>query len=214
MNRKIVFASTLVAAIALALLASLRAAEPAKTPAPAAPEIKLPPGWTAEDMQACIVANTPGKMQEYLTRSAGTWQGKVNMWMNPGADPVKAECKSVVTPIMDGHFIKVEMSGDLPGMGGYNGLAFFGYDNAAKQFVTTCFDNQGTGILPGTGQLSADGKVMTWTYTFTCPLNGKPTAMRQVETTTGSKTKTMEIFTAEPKSGKEFKMMFIELTKE
>lgn len=212
MLRKTLFASTLTIALSLPLF--LKSKTIAEEPKPTQPALKLPPGWTMEDMQTCILANTPGKMQEYLTQGVGTWHGKLNMWMFPGADPIKAECKSVVTSIMDGHFIKVVMTGDLPGMSAYDGLAFFGYDNAAKRFVTTCFDNQSTGILPGTGQLSADGKVMTWTYTFTCPLNGKPASMRQVETTTGAKTRTVEIFTIEPKSGNEFKMMTIELTKE
>ena len=38
--------------------------------------------------------------------------------------------------------------------------------------------------------------------------------MREVETITGPNTKTLEMFGTDPKSGKEFKMMSIELTKE
>jgi len=75
-------------------------------------------------------------------------------------------------------------------------------------------DNQGTGIMNGTGELSADGKVLTWTYTFNCPLTKKPTPMREIETITGDKTKTLEIYSVEPKSGKEYKMMVIEFTKD
>ena len=30
------------------------------------PEMKLPPGWTEEDMKACMAAATPGKMQALL----------------------------------------------------------------------------------------------------------------------------------------------------
>ncbi len=37
--------------------------------------------------------------------------------------------------------------------------------------------------------------------------------MREVETITGPKTKTLEMFGADPQTGKEFKMMSIELTK-
>jgi hypothetical protein len=37
--------------------------------------------------------------------------------------------------------------------------------------------------------------------------------MRQIETNTGPNTKTLEVFGVEPKSGKEFKMMQIELTR-
>src|SRR5688572_914317 len=83
-------------------------AEPAKEKAAAAPEMKLPPGWTAEDMQACMMAATPGKKHEELAKGAGTWQGKQTMWMWDGAEPVKSEVTSKVTPIMDGRYVKVE----------------------------------------------------------------------------------------------------------
>ena len=42
--------------------------------------------------------------------------------------------------------------------------------------------------------MSADGKTMTWKYMFNCPVTKKPTPMRQVETTTGPGTKTLEMF--------------------
>jgi len=205
----------LIIALALPLfLKSKTIAEEPKPAQPAQPALKLPPGWTMEDMQAIIAAGTPGKMQQYLAKGAGVWHGKNTMWMMPGADPIKAECKFTVTSIMDGRYTQVELTGDMPGMGPYKGLALYGFDNVTQKFTSTCIDNQGTGIMTGTGELSADQKVMTWTYTFNCPLNKKPTPMRQVETTTGEKTKTLEIYSAEPKSGKEYKMMVIELTKE
>ena len=47
--------------------------------------MQLPPGWTAEDMQAMMAAGTPGKMHEHLAKDVGMWQGKTTMWMAPGA---------------------------------------------------------------------------------------------------------------------------------
>jgi len=216
MNRKTLIASTLIATLTITLLTISRAAEPAKDAktAPAQPEMKLPPGWTMEDMQACIQAGTPGKMQEYLTKGAGVWRGKNTMWMAPDSEPIKAECTCTITSIMDGRYVKAELKGEMPGMGAYNGLGIYGFDNVSQKFTSTLIDNQGTGIMTGTGELSADGKVLTWTYTFNCPLTKKPLPMREIETITGPKTKTLEIFSTEPKSGKEFKMMVIEFTKE
>src|SRR5262245_25550309 len=75
-NRMI--AAALLAAVALAaVVASLATAESSKeAKAPAQDEIPLPPGWTAEDVQAMMAAATPGKMQERLVKDAGVWQGK------------------------------------------------------------------------------------------------------------------------------------------
>ena len=177
------------------------------------PELKLPPGWTAEDMQKCIVAGTPGKMHKHLAKGLGEWEGTSTMWMSPGAEPMKSESSSKVTPMMDGRFVQCEMNGDMPGMGPYKGLGIYGYDNVGGKFQCTWVDNHGTGMMIGTGELSGDGKTTNWTFTANCPITQKSTIMREVETITGPNTKTLEMYGADPKSGKEFKMMKIELTK-
>lgn len=178
------------------------------------PEMKLPPGWTAADMQACMLAGTPGKMHELLARDAGEWQGKCSMWMPPGGgEPMTSAVTSTATPILDGRFLKVEVAGKMPGMGPYSGHGLYGFDNVSQKFVSTWIDNHITGIMYGTGELSPDGKKLTWTYNYNCPVTKKPAVIREVETITGPNTKTLESFGADPKSGKEYQMMRIELTR-
>lgn len=215
MNLRKLSAAVCVAAIAVsAVIGSIAIADSPKESKPAVQaEFKLPPGWTEADMKACMLAGTPGKMHEELAKEAGVWHGKTTMWMYPDAEPMKSECSSTVTPIMDGRYIKVEMKGEMPGMGPYNGFGIYGFDNVSKKFVGTWIDNHSTGIMNGVGELSDDGKVMTWKYTYNCPVTSKPAVLREVETVTGPNTKTFEMFGVEPKSGKEFKMMSIEFTK-
>jgi hypothetical protein len=67
--------------------------------------------------------------------------------------------------------------------------------------------------MTGTGELSKDGKVMTWNYTYNCPITKKQAVMRQVETYTSPTTMTLDMYTNDPKSGKEYKCMHIDLTK-
>lgn len=216
MNTKRLLALTVITA--LSLMAIVRTATtadaPKETKAPAAPEFKLPPGWTEADLQACVLAATPGKMHERLAKGIGEWTGKNTMWMYPGADPMKSECTSSAKSIMDGRFVQVDMSGEMPGgLGPFRGLGIYGYDNVSKKFNCTMIDNQGTGMMTGTGDLSADGKTITWNCTFNCPLNGKPAAVRQIETLNGPDSMSLEMFGPDPKSGKEFKMMTIEFTR-
>jgi hypothetical protein len=205
--------SALVAAVGL--VAVVMAAEPGKDQKTggAAGEMQLPPGWTLEDMQACMAAGTPGKMHEHLLKGVGVWEGKSKMWMVPGSPPVESTCTSTVTSMMDGRYVKVEMAGEMPGMGPYNGLGIYGFDNVAGRFASTWVDNHSTGLMNGTGELSSDGKVLTWNFTFHCPLTKKPAVMREVETITGEGTKTLEMFGPDPKSGKEYQVMRIEFTK-
>jgi len=210
--------------IAPALLASFgfaafavsvaRADTPAEAPSADQMQMQLPPGWTMEDMQAMMFAATPGKMHERLAQDVGTWKMESTMWMHPGADPVTSTGSSKISPVMDGRFFLTEMSGEMPGMGPYSGLAISGYDNVSQEFVSTWVDNMGTGVANGTGELSDDGKTITWEYTYNCPVTKKPVVLREIDTTTGPGTKTLEMYGTDPKTGEEFKMMEIELTKE
>lgn len=211
MNRRNAFALALVAAFALVGLAA-DAPKDTRTKTGEG-TLKLPPGWTVEDMQACVVAGTPGKMHEFMARGVGTWRGKNTMWMGPGAEPVRCESTATVTSVMGGRYLKAEMSSDVPGMGPYSGLGIYGFDNVLGKFVATWIDSQSTGIMTGTGELSDDGKTLTWTYTYQCPLTKKPATVRSLETYTSPTTWTMEMFGVDPKSGKEFQMTRIEFTK-
>jgi hypothetical protein len=215
MTIKKLLSLVVISAIALIVFArSVAADEAPKDSKPAAaPEFKLPPGWTEADMQACVLASTPGRMHERLAKTIGKWEGKNTMWMYPGADPIKTDCSSTVTAIMDGRFTKCEMAGDMPGMGPFQGLGIYGYDNVSRKFVCTMIDNHNTGMMNGTGELSADGNTITWNFTFNCPITGKPAIIRQIETMTSPDTMTLEMDAPEPKTGKEYKMMAIEFKK-
>jgi hypothetical protein len=158
-------------------------------------------------------AATPGKMHERLASGVGAWRGASLMWMGPDTEPVKTEFTSTVTSILDGRFTKCEITGDMPGMGPFNGVGIYGFDNTSQKLVANWIDNCNTAIMAGTGELSPDGKQLTWTYTFNCPLTKKPTVLREVETITGPNTKTLETFGADPKTGKEYKMMSAAFTK-
>lgn len=215
MNCKKVFPFAAIAALGFVLaVRGIATAEPSKDSKPASqPEFKLPPGWTADDMKSCMLAATPGKMHERLAKGIGKWEGKNTMWMYPGAEPIKSDCSSTVTPLMDGRFTKCEMAGEMPGMGPFSGLGIYGFDNVSQKFVCTMIDNHNTGMMNGVGDLSSDGQTITWNFTFNCPLTGKPAVMRQIEKITGQDTMSLEMFGPDPKSGKEFKMMTIDFTK-
>ena len=148
-----------------------------------------------------------------LAGDAGTWKGKQQMWMPGSTEAMTSDVSSTITPMMDGRYTKVEVSGEMPGMGPYTGLGIYGFDNVSQQFVCTWIDNHSTGTMNGVGELSKDGKTITWQFSYNCPITKKPTAMRQVETNTGPNAKKLEMFGNDPKSGKEYKMMTMELTR-
>jgi len=212
--RKLIVPVFVAAAGIAALVGSLAIADAAKETAPAGqPEMKLPPGWTMDDMKACIEAGAPGKMQQLLAKDAGEWTGKSTMFMGPEGPPMTSECTSAVSVIMDGRYVKVEMKGDMPGMGPYHGGGIYGYDNVSKKFVSSWIDNHSTGIMQGEGEFTDNGKSITWEFKANCPITKKPMTMKEVDTWTGENTKKLEMWGDDPKSGKNYKMMTIELTR-
>jgi len=185
------------------------AAKPAAAQPAGQPDMQLPPGWSAEDMQACTEAGTPGQMHEVLAKRVGTWSSKTKMWMAPGTEAMASEGTYTCTSLMDGRYVHCEMKGEMPGMGMFHGAGLAGFDNVSQKFVGNRIDNHSTGIMNGTGTLSADSKTLNWTYTHNCPLTKKPQTLREVETMTGPNNMTLEMYGPDRASGKEFKMMEI-----
>jgi hypothetical protein len=202
----------LAAVCVLALAGARSFAADASDAAP--PESQLPAGWSMEDMQKMMAAGTPGEMHQKLADDIGTWKCKTTMWMTPDAEPMESEGVAIVTPLMDGRYVQAEMKGEMPGMGPYNGRGTYGYDNTKKQFVSTWIDNCSTAMMTGVGELSDDGKTITWTYEGYCPIQEGEITMRDVETKTGENTKVLETFGPDRKTGKEYKVMRIEMTRE
>ncbi len=200
-------------AISLSALVTNLSAADSTNEAPTADAAQLPPGWNAEDMQAMMEAATPSEMHKLLANDVGEWTCKTKLWMTPGTEPVECEGTSTAKSLMDGRYVQCDMKEEIPGMGPFNGIGIYGYDNAAKQFVSTWFDNVGTGIMNGTGKLSADGKTLTWEFNGFCPVAKKPIVMREVDTTVDANTKKIEIFGPEPKTGKEYRTMEIVMTR-
>lgn len=180
---------------------------------PAQPEFKLPEGWTMEDMQQMMAAGTPGEHHQLLQKMVGVWDAHTQMWIGPGGEAVPGVMTWTMTSMYDGRYIKTDVSGEMPGMGPFIGTGYTGYDNVAGTYVATWIDSHSSGILPGKGTLSADGKTMQWTYDYHCPLTKKMTAFRHVEKFHDDGTMTVDMFGIDPKSGKEYKMMNVELKK-
>jgi hypothetical protein len=82
-----------------------------------------------------------------------------------------------------------------------------------KKFVSSWIDNHSTAIMQGEGELSDDGKAITWEYKYSCPIAKKQVTMKEVATKTGPNSSTLEMWADDPKSGKNYKMMKIELTR-
>src|SRR5262249_28832859 len=127
---------------------------------PPAGEMKMSPQQMA-GMEAMMKAATPGKEHAHLQKAVGTWEGTAKMWMEPDTTPTESKCTSGITSVLDGRFTHCDVTGDMGGRP-FHGSGLYGFDNVSHKYQMTWVDNMGTGMMSGTGELSADSKTMTW----------------------------------------------------
>ncbi len=175
--------------------------------------MQLPKGWTQADMDACTMAGTPGKEHADLMKLAGRWTSKERMWMGPGGEEMQTTGTWQLTPIMDGRYLQLDASGEMPGMGPYKGLGVLGFDNVSRKYVATYVDQMSTGIMHGEGKMSSDAKTLSINYIFNCPITRKKSVFREVLRFDSERAMHVEMFATDPKSGKEYMCMSAELSK-
>lgn len=187
-------------------VAPVKVAKPSAPPAQAPSEASM-----AAMMEACMKAGTPGKMHEYLAKGAGTWEGTMKHWMQPGTPAMESKCTSTITSVMGGRFSRCESEADMQGMP-FQGFGIYGYDNVSEKFQMTWIDNMSTCVMTGTGVLSDDGKTLTWTMNYSDPMTKKPAVMREVDRRIDDTHTSLEMYGPDL-TGKEFKMMEINFTR-
>ncbi len=117
---------------------------------------EMTPEMQAE-MASWMKLAQPGEHHAHLASFAGQWKGAVEMWMEPGAEPMRNEAIAEVSWILGGRFLVWEQTGDFGGMP-WEGMIIEGYNNGDQRYEATWIDNFGTLMLPFEGQCSNNGK--------------------------------------------------------
>ncbi len=192
-----------------------------KTDAPksdsSAPETKKEEAWVPVDSatmwNAMMAYGTPGKMHEMMASWNGTWIGETTMWDYEGAAPKQSTGTAVNTMIMGGKYQSSKHTGNYGGMP-FEGMSIMGYDNATKQFVSSWIDTWSTGIMNMTGNWDESTKTLTLTGTMPDICRpGKECSLKEVFTVIDDNTHNMVMYGPDSKTGKEFKMMEIKMSR-
>lgn len=222
-----VIASALAVALAGVAVAASRPAAPTAPARPAAPPTTTkpatppaakpadPPAGGAAAAAAAEAAAmeswsrymTPGPEHAQLLKLVGDWELEVTATPMPGAPPMTNKATAKFEPILGGRYVVERVRGNFADMP-FEGIGTIGFDNVLKKAVFTWIDSMGTGIMTGTGTISADGKVMTGGGKMVDPMAGKEVPYRQVVTTIDDNTRKMQMWNPGP-DGKEFQSMEI-----
>jgi hypothetical protein len=166
---------------------------------------------SSEEMAKWTEAMTPGKQQQMLANSVGTWNLKNTMWMAPNTEPMVSTGTCVNEMILGGRYLQGKVSASMMGMP-FEGISLTAYDNAGKQYQNTWIDNMGTGIMYTTGSMGDDGK-LSMTGTMIDPMTGNTCKIREVLTFNSDNSMTMDMYGPDRATGVEYKMMTIEYTR-
>ncbi len=170
------------------------------------PKPPAPPGMSSADMEAMMKAATPGENHKPLQRYVGDWTYTIKMFAAPGQPAMQSVGTMHAEPILGGRYVQSVYKGDFMGQP-FEGRSTDGYDNVAKQYVSSWVDNAGTGIMSSTGACDASGKSFTYTASMLDPTSGKKIDTKQVVTWLDDNTFKMEMFMVDPASGKSTKTM-------
>jgi hypothetical protein len=98
-------------------------------------------------------AESHSPAHEQLARLAGSWEGTVRTWFEPGKLADEQPVTGTMKPVLDGRFILHEYETTLSGQA-CQGLALYGYDGNTKRFQSAWIDSchMGTGIMFSNGE--------------------------------------------------------------
>ncbi len=161
-------------------------------------------------MQMSAKFGQPGEYHKHLNGSIGSWNAKMKMFGMRGN--VLHESIGVAERkwVMDGRFVCEEYKDS----DNFYGMAYLGYDNMIKQYVSTWMDNMGTGIFMSKGTCDEAGKVFTlMSDEMPCPMTGQKMKWKNVTHVANDNEHTFGMYMVNCADGKEVKMMEIVYTR-
>jgi hypothetical protein len=157
-----------------------------------------------EQDKAWMAYMTPGEMHKWMAKGDGTWEGDIQMWMNPDSPAMKVKGVATFKTVLGGRYQEGVHTGEMMGMP-FEGRSLLAYDNAKKVFISSWIDNMGTGFMNMEGTYDAATKTMNMKGTMVDPATGKDCPVREVVTFVDDNTQKMAMYCT--MKGKEMKTM-------
>lgn len=163
-----------------------------------------------DEMKKWMDYMTPSETHKMMAKWDGEWKEEITFWMDPNAPEQKMDAGCVNKMILGGRYQQSTHTGDFGGMP-FEGVGTLAWDNIQKKFINTWVDNMGTGIMYLEGTWDAANKTINLTGSMTDAMSGKLVKVREVVKVIDDTTQEMTQYTE--KDGKEFKNMYIKMTK-
>jgi len=147
---------------------------------------------------------TPGDMHKWMSAMDGTWDSDMTMWMYPDSPAMKTKGVAVYKTALNGLYQESIHTADMGPMK-FEGRSTMGYDNVKKVFVSTWYDNMGSGIMMMEGTYDNKTKTFTSTGKGVDAAQGKEVDMKEIVKYPDDNTVQVEMYSIQ--DGKETKTM-------
>jgi hypothetical protein len=168
------------------------------------PKPNVAPG-PEEIAKAWSAYATPGEPHARLAKLAGKWTTKTKSWTEPGKPPEETTGTCEFRMVLGGRYLEQRFEGSMMGQP-YSGIGYTGYDNVRKKYEAYWIDAAGTGMMVMSGARDRSGKKTTYTGSMVDPTNGKPVAIKSVDTEVDADNFLFEMWMSGP-DGKMSKVM-------
>lgn len=162
------------------------------------------PAQAQEDMEAMMKLAAPNENHKLLGNMVGDWDYSIKSWMAPDQPPMESTGTMHAEWMLGGRYVHSVWKGSFMDMQ-FEGHGLDGYDNIAKQYVSSWVDNMGTGIMQSTGTCDMAKNSCVMMGKSMDPATGKEMTTKSVSMMKDN-TFQMEMFVVGP-DGKEMKMM-------
>ena len=152
----------------------------------------------------------PGPEHKQLAADAGTWDGVLEMMVEPGKPPIKGKGVEVNTIGCGGLCLITDFKSDSA-LGPFHGHGVTTWDPKKKKFIGSWTDSMSTGLA--IGESVYDAKAKRWTGTMEGP--DATGAVVKMKTVTDNPSPTSRVFTiyAPGPDGKEMQVMKVTYTR-
>ncbi|HZW10645.1 MAG TPA: DUF1579 domain-containing protein [Phycisphaerales bacterium] len=155
--------------------------------------------------EAAMAWMQPGEHHKALEPLIGEWEGTVKMWMTPGAEPMESVGSVTREWAMDGRFVIEHVTGSMEGSDDeFRGMGIIGYNTVEHRYESVWIENMATHMSFMNGEMSPDGKTMTFEGDVLDPMTGQRVHSRYVSDMSDPDRHTSVGYGTGP-DGKEFK---------
>lgn len=157
----------------------------------------------------------PGRFHKLLARSVGTWTGEGTIQFSSDAAPVSAGTSVLVNSMSSDGLYQISEIKGKPGRGKpWTGLRITGYDSFKKVFTRAMIgDSPSIEGVAMEGPWDEASQSFSMLFKKADATDGKEQKFKEVYTILDENTEILEIYTTDPQTKKEFRMLQVKWTR-